>query len=92
MLSYQQALAIIASNIRPLEPIQVRPSDAAGWVAAAALNCKSDVPPFDNSAMDGFALRSQDTAGAHADKPVRLAVLGSVFAGDNAVFDPAFGA
>lgn len=84
MLSYEQALAIIASNIRPLEPTQVRPADAAGWVAAASLNCESDVPPFDNSAMDGFALRSKDTAGAQADKPVKLAVLGTVFAGDNA--------
>jgi molybdopterin molybdotransferase len=82
MLSYEQALAIIEANIEPLAPTDVRPIDALGWVAAADLTCELAVPPFDNSAMDGFALRSHDTAGADEASPVTLRVTGTVLAGD----------
>jgi molybdopterin molybdotransferase len=82
MLSYEQALAIIEANIEPLAPTDARPVDALGWVAAADLTCELAVPPFDNSAMDGFALRSQDTAGADEASPVTLKVTGTVLAGD----------
>jgi molybdopterin molybdotransferase len=82
MLSYEQALAIIAANIEPLPPRQVAPADAAGWVAAAKLSCRSNVPPFDNSAMDGFALRAAETQAATDEKPLKLTVIGTVLAGD----------
>jgi molybdopterin molybdotransferase len=82
MLTYEQALAIIQANIKALAPSDVRPVDAFGWVSAADLRCDSAVPPFDNSAMDGFALRSLDTASATAAAPVRLQVTGTVLAGN----------
>ena len=82
MLSYEQALAIMAANIKPLPPGDVRPGNALGWVSAENLCCDSAVPPFDNSAMDGFALRSTDTTSATTAVPVRLRVTGMVLAGN----------
>ena len=42
-----------------------------------------DVAPFDNSAMDGFAVRAADLAGASADTPVALDVIAHIGAGDD---------
>jgi molybdenum cofactor synthesis domain-containing protein len=65
---------------------RVRPSDlplgeAAGCVVATAVAARNPVPPFDNSAVDGYAVRSRDVAAASNDSPVTLTVLGSVLAG-----------
>jgi len=81
MLSYEQALAILTANIAPFAPSDVRPVDAHGWVSAADLHSTSAVPPFDNSAMDGFALRSENTTSATSATPARLTVTGTVLAG-----------
>jgi molybdopterin molybdotransferase len=51
---------------------------AAGRVLAAAVTAAEDVPSFPRSAMDGFAVRSDDLAAASAAVPVRLALVGSV--------------
>src|SRR5439155_16945730 len=48
---------------------------------AAPATARTDLPPWDNSAMDGYALRSGDTAGASAAQPVLLRVGGEVRAG-----------
>ncbi len=56
-------------------------ADAAGLVLAADAMAAEQVPPFDNTAMDGFAVRAGDTAGA----PVTLEMIGTVAAG--AAFD-----
>jgi len=50
---------------------------AAAWdrVLAEEVVAAGDLPPFDNSAMDGYALRARDTVGAAEDRPVRLGVL-----------------
>jgi molybdopterin molybdotransferase len=82
MLSYEQALAIIESSVQALAPARVRPRDALGWVSAESLACPSAVPPFDNSAMDGFAVRSADTSAASGDSPAALEIIGTVLAGD----------
>jgi molybdenum cofactor synthesis domain-containing protein len=55
---------------------------ALGCVLAADVIAAEAVPPFANSAMDGFAVRSADVAGANEDRPVRLPVVGMVAAGD----------
>ncbi len=52
-----------------------------GAAPAADVHSLMNVPSFDNSAMDGFALRAADTAGASADHPVTLSVHGTVAAG-----------
>lgn len=60
---------------------RVRVADARGRVTAASVVAGEDVPPFANSAMDGYALRAADTAGARPDSPVHLAVSGELAAG-----------
>lgn len=56
---------------------------ALGRVLAEPVVAREAVPPFRNSSMDGYALRSVDTTGACAASPVSLSVLGRVMAGDD---------
>jgi molybdopterin molybdotransferase len=77
----EQALAEILSHVRPLDAERVQVLDALGRVLAEEIVSDIDIPPFDNSAMDGYAVRAADIAGASPESPVRLAVTGSVAAG-----------
>lgn len=71
---------ILAAVPRPTpRPTPIR--DAIGLVLAEAIDAPEPVPPFANSAMDGYAVRAADTAGASEDSPVRLAVVGELPAG-----------
>lgn len=65
------ALAVVAT---PLD-------EALGLVLAEALVAREPVPPFANTAMDGYAVRAADTAAAGPGSPVRLDVVGSLAAG-----------
>ncbi|HXT01451.1 MAG TPA: gephyrin-like molybdotransferase Glp [Elusimicrobiota bacterium] len=80
MLLHADALALIrgAARARSLETEDVPLSAALGRVTAAALNGREPIPPFDNSAMDGFALAAEKAAAV----PARLPVLGAIMAGD----------
>ena len=63
-------------------PVVVVPLDEAlGCVTADAVTSAELVPPFANTAMDGFAVRAADTAGATDAAPVRLGVVGTIAAG-----------
>jgi len=84
MISYPDALATVRQLAPPLAPVEVNVRYAAGRVSAAATQGRHPVPPFDNSAMDGFALRAADTAAASAGSPVELKVTELVTAGENA--------
>src|SRR5439155_9148912 len=55
--------------------------EARGRVLAGDVSSDRDVPPFTNSAMDGYAVRALDTRSAAAAKPVLLEVLGEIRAG-----------
>jgi molybdopterin molybdotransferase len=57
-------------------------SEARGRVAAAPLDSPLALPPWDNSAMDGYAIRAADVASATEDAPVRIEVAGEVRAGE----------
>lgn len=65
----------------PLPPRQVPLAGAHGLVLAADVVASTHTPPFDNSAMDGFAVRHTDVAGADAQAPTTLVVVGDVAAG-----------
>lgn len=85
MLLYQDALArlLAAAQDRGLRPHQTIPlEDAIGRTASSNILAGEALPPFDNSAMDGFAVASERTAGASADKPARLPVSAVLAAGD----------
>lgn len=81
MTSFEEALAAVARAARPLEAEDVAPADALGRVLAADLVAREDLPPFDNSAMDGYAVRAADLRGAGPAAPRALKALERVPAG-----------
>lgn len=82
MESVDAYLAEILAAIRPLAPRELSLEDADGGVLAEDITAQWPLPPFDNSAMDGYAVRAADTAAATAGAPVTLQVAGEVAAGD----------
>lgn len=79
--SVAEALARMLAEIRVLEPEVVPIERALGRVLAEDLSASHDLPPFPNSAMDGYAVRASDVAGAASDRPVSLRVIGEAAAG-----------
>lgn len=81
MLPVEDALQRILDLCEPL-PAETRPiDDAVGQVLAEAIVAPFDIPPHDNTAMDGYAVQSASTDGAAEDAPVRLRVIGELAAG-----------
>jgi len=71
LISVDEALALILDGIRPVSEIECVSLDAAlGRVLAQTVQSSIDVPGYDNSAMDGYAVRSADIATAGAVLPV----------------------
>jgi molybdopterin molybdotransferase len=77
----EDAVARIVSGIEPLSIERVALLDALGRVLASPIVSPLTLPAWDNSAMDGYALRASDVAGASDGAPVTLAVLETVAAG-----------
>jgi molybdopterin molybdotransferase len=86
LISVESHLADILSTIRPLAPIEVSLTEAHGLVLAEDVATSHPLPSFDNSAMDGYAVRVQDIASASQDSPVTLPVVGEVAAGDTGAY------
>ncbi|MFQ5747597.1 MAG: gephyrin-like molybdotransferase Glp [Gemmatimonadota bacterium] len=80
-LGVEDALARMLERCDPLPPETVPLTEAGGRALAADLVARVDHPPWDNAAMDGFAVRADDVAGATKDRPVRLPVAADVPAG-----------
>jgi len=81
MISVDEALERILEHFKPLEPERVKILDALDRVLAEDVYSDMDVPPFNNSAMDGYAVRAADTVGASRDNPVSLRVVADLAAG-----------
>ena len=81
MISYADARAHVLARCTRLSPRTVDLDDAAGSVLATDVVAAEAVPPFANSAMDGYAVRADDVEGASPASPVRLRVVGTVLAG-----------
>lgn len=75
------AQARVLQGVEALPASLVDLADAAGLVLAAPVSAAVTLPPWTNSAMDGFAVRGQDVAGATPEQPAVLRVLGEVPAG-----------
>lgn len=86
MLSVQEAQNWILQAVNRMGPHTVHIADALKCVLAQDIVSPADVPPFDNSAMDGYAVRSVDTAKARSTSPVRLTIKATVRAGDRLSF------
>jgi len=82
LISVEEAKEIILSKIERLEETEEVPIlESLGRVLDEEIYAEADIPPFDNSAMDGYAVRFEDTSGAWPGDPVELKVLGDVAAG-----------
>jgi molybdopterin molybdotransferase len=79
--NWQEALKIILSNVAPIASERLPLDGIMGLVAAEDVFSPERLPPFDNSAMDGFAVRHDECEGASADNPVALRILESLPAG-----------
>ncbi|MBC2869485.1 molybdopterin molybdotransferase MoeA [Streptomyces mexicanus] len=79
--SVEEHLEDVLTTIRPLEPIELQLLDAQGCVLVEDVMVPLSLPPFDNSSMDGYAVRVADVAGASEEFPAVLDVLGDVAAG-----------
>lgn len=77
MIPLPEARQVVLERITRLDPVQVARPDALGCVLAEPIEASAPVPPFDNTAMDGFAVRAADTIGA----PRSLAVVATLAAG-----------
>jgi len=79
LVSLEEVQRIVLNSCQPLGPIEIGLADALGFVLAEDVRATDDLPPFANTAMDGYAVRADDTAGA----PVELSVLGILRAGSS---------
>jgi molybdopterin molybdotransferase len=86
LTSIEEHVAGILATIRPLAPTELGVGDAHGLVLAEDVAAGSPLPSFDNSAMDGYAVRVDDVAAASEDNPVTLPVVGEVAAGDTGAY------
>jgi molybdenum cofactor synthesis domain-containing protein len=83
LLSREEALAIISANVRRIERIERIPLEtAAGRVLSEDIVADLNVPPFSRAAMDGYAVRAEETYGATAYNPRRLKLIGRQNAGE----------
>jgi molybdopterin molybdotransferase len=82
MQSVDSYLSDIIAAIEPLRPTEIALADADGAVLADDVTTAWPLPGFDNSAMDGYAVRAADVAQAGQDSPVALPVDTEVAAGD----------
>ncbi|MEU7009137.1 gephyrin-like molybdotransferase Glp [Streptomyces sp. NPDC046332] len=79
--SVDEHLDDVLGAIVPLEPIELQLPDAQGCVLVEDVTVPVALPPFDNSSMDGYAVRVADVAGATEEFPAVLTVIGDVAAG-----------
>lgn len=81
MISVEEALERILSYVHRLEPEERPVLEALGQALAEDVPAGLDIPPHDNTAMDGYAVRAEDTRGASPERPIALRVIGELAAG-----------
>jgi molybdopterin molybdotransferase len=81
MKSVDEHLADILSDVEAIAPLDLQLLDAHGCILSEPVVAETDLPSFDNSSMDGYAVRVADVASAAEQTPVRLPVVGDVAAG-----------
>jgi molybdopterin molybdotransferase len=82
LVSFEEALALVLDAAGAPPDIIERPLlESPGGVLAEDMIAKEPLPPFDQSAMDGYAVRAEETLGASTTRPAGFAVIGEVAAG-----------
>lgn len=82
MLELEDAVAQILAALPAVARESISTGEAHGRVLAEDICAPIDLPGFDNSSVDGYAVRALDTAGASVRAPVRLKLIGTIAAGD----------
>lgn len=82
MIPFLQARDLIEQHCRPIECETVQIDQALGRVLVEPVSARENVPPFDNTAMDGYAVVASDLKKASSSNPVRLKQAGISAAGD----------
>jgi molybdopterin molybdotransferase len=83
MLSVSEAQERILAHFHPVGAESMRLADAVGRVLSKDVEAPLSLPPFDNSSMDGFALRAADSQGAAPESPRTLKVVADIPAGSD---------
>ncbi len=79
----EDARAIVLESATPIERTErIALGEARDRVAAAPVTSALDVPPFDRAAMDGYAVRAEDTFGAGRHEPRTLRLVGTIHSGE----------
>ncbi len=84
MIEPKEAQRLILANANLLSRVQVDLIESLGLTLAEEIISNEDIPPFDNSAMDGYAVKSSDVASASKENPVKLRVQSGLAAGQAA--------
>jgi len=84
LISREKALGIILNTVKPIKRTEKVPiEEAVGRVLANDITAKRDVPPFDRAAMDGYAVKAEDTFKASQFNPVKLKIIDILHAGES---------
>jgi len=81
LTSYNDALKLIGESVQPSQPVQVSWQNSLWQTLAVDVHALEAVPKFNNSAVDGFAVRSEDLDAANSELPVALQLREEIFAG-----------
>ncbi len=84
LVPVEDHLARVLNTVVPLAPLELGLAESHGSYLAEDVTTPIPLPPFDNSSMDGYAVRLQDVFGARPERPVVLPVVGDVAAGSTA--------
>jgi molybdopterin molybdotransferase len=82
----EEHLAEILATVTPLAPAELSLGDVHGLVLAEDVSTAGPLPSFDNSGMDGYAVRVEDVAAATEENPVTLPVTAEIAAGDTGAY------
>ena len=83
MKELEECLEALLAEVKPIEKTEyVALTDACDRILGEDIVAQMMIPPYPKSAMDGYAVRAEDTVGADREHPVTLQVVGELFAGD----------
>lgn len=86
MIEYNEAIKVLEKNIEQQKKTEeIHILDSYGYIVAEDVYSSISVPSFPKSAMDGYAVCSEDIINAEKDIPVKLKVAGKIIAGDSHV-------
>jgi molybdopterin molybdotransferase len=82
LVPVEEARGRVLEAVKPLQPLELPLTEAYGCVLAQGVVAERDIPDFASSAMDGYAVRSSEIAGATPEAPVELRVVGRAAIGE----------